>query len=120
MVGPIGAVIANRGHGIGSAAIAAFTAVVFGLYPHVDVIVSVSQKDNRASCRALEKAGFALLSERELNTGDPSDAGITLSTVLSARGDPYARRQVGRLRAVCRGHRPGEADRYQARHEQST
>lgn len=54
----------HRGHGI-------------GLYPDVDVIVSVSQKDNRASCRALEKAGFALLSERELNTGDPSDAGIS-------------------------------------------
>lgn len=67
----------HRGHGIGSAAIAMFTALVFGLYPDVDVIVSVPQKDNRASCRALEKAGFALLSERELDTGDPSDAGIS-------------------------------------------
>lgn len=67
----------NRGRGIGSAAIAAFTAVVFGFYPDVDVIVSVPQKDNRASCRALEKAGFTLLSEPELNTGDPSDAGVS-------------------------------------------
>jgi RimJ/RimL family protein N-acetyltransferase len=66
----------QRGRGIGSAAIAAFTAVVFGLYPEVDWIVSVPQRDNRASCRALEKAGFTLLEERELNSGHPSDAGI--------------------------------------------
>jgi len=64
-----------RGRGLGSAAIAAFTATVFGLYPEVDSIVSVPQQANRASCRALEKAGFSLLDERELNTGDPSDAG---------------------------------------------
>ncbi len=67
----------HRGHGFGSAAIAAFTAIVFGLYPEVDVIVSVPQKDNRASCRALEKAGFALCYERELDSGDPSDAGVS-------------------------------------------
>jgi RimJ/RimL family protein N-acetyltransferase len=66
-----------RGRGLGSAAIAAFTAIVFGLYPEVDSIVSVPQQGNRASCRALEKAGFSLLEERELNTGDPSDAGVS-------------------------------------------
>jgi len=73
----------HRGRGIGSAAIAAFTAMVFGLYPDVDVIVSVPQKDNRASCRALEKAGFGLLCERELNTGDPSDAGVSAVYLLA-------------------------------------
>ncbi len=66
-----------RGRGIGSAAIAAFTSTVFGLYPEIDSIVSVPQQGNRASCRALEKAGFSLLEERELNTGHPSDAGIS-------------------------------------------
>jgi aminoglycoside 6'-N-acetyltransferase len=34
----------NRGRGIGSVAIAAFTALVFGMYPDVEVIVSVPQK----------------------------------------------------------------------------
>jgi RimJ/RimL family protein N-acetyltransferase len=67
----------QRGRGIGSAAIAAFTAVVFGLYPEVGSIVSVPQRDNRAPCRALEKAGFTLLEERELDSGHPSDAGIS-------------------------------------------
>lgn len=67
----------QRGRGIGSAAIAAFTAIVFGLYPEINSIVSVPQQGNRASCRALEKAGFSLLEERELHTGDPSDAGIS-------------------------------------------
>jgi aminoglycoside 6'-N-acetyltransferase len=67
----------QRGRGIGSAAIAAFMPIVFGLYPEVDSIVSVPQQGNRASCRALEKAGFRLLDERELNTGDPSDTGIS-------------------------------------------
>jgi hypothetical protein len=67
----------QRGRGIGSAAIAAFTTIVFGMYPEVNSIVSAPQQGNRASCRALEKAGFTLLQERELNTGDPSDAGIS-------------------------------------------
>lgn len=75
----------HRGQGIGSAAIAAFTDLVLGLYPDVDVIVSVPQKDNRASCRALEKAGFALLCERELNTGDPSDADVSAIYRLARR-----------------------------------
>jgi Acetyltransferase (GNAT) domain len=63
----------QRGRGIGSVAIAAFTTIVFGLYPEVNSTVSVPQQGNRASCRALEKAGCTLLQERELNTGDPSE-----------------------------------------------
>lgn len=84
----------QRGRGIGSAAIATFTAVVFGLYPEVDSIVSVPQRDNRASCRALEKAGFTLLYEGELNTGDPSDAGISAVYGL-ARELPGVNRACG-------------------------
>lgn len=65
------------GQGVGSAAIAAFTTVVFDLYLDIAVIVSAPQKDNRASCRALEKTGFSLLHERALDSDDPSDAGIS-------------------------------------------
>jgi len=79
----------QRGRGIGSAAIAAFTPIVFSLYPQVDSIVSVPQQGNRASCRALEKAGFSLLEERELNTGDPSDAGVSAVYGL-ARKPPHS------------------------------
>lgn len=76
----------RRGRGIGSAAIAAFTAIVFDLYAEVDSIVSVPQQGNRASCRALEKAGFSLLYERELHSGDPSDAGISAVYALARCG----------------------------------
>jgi hypothetical protein len=41
-------------------------------------------------CRALEKAGFSLLEERELNTGDPSDADISAIYRL-AQTPPYGR-----------------------------
>ncbi|MFC7330886.1 GNAT family N-acetyltransferase [Marinactinospora rubrisoli] len=65
------------GAGIGTAAITAFTAAMFDMYPDVDVIVSAPQRDNRPSCRALEKAGFVLLDERVLDSGDPSDSGVS-------------------------------------------
>lgn len=65
------------GQGLGSVAIAAFTAVVFDLYPDVATIVSVPQKGNQASCRALAKAGFTMLREQELASDDPSDMGIS-------------------------------------------
>jgi aminoglycoside 6'-N-acetyltransferase len=41
----------------------------------IDVIVAAPQADNRASHRALEKAGFPLADERQLDSDDPSDAG---------------------------------------------
>jgi RimJ/RimL family protein N-acetyltransferase len=63
------------GHGIGSATIAAFTPRVFADHPDLDVIVAAPQADNLASRRALEKAGFALVDERKLDSDDPSDAG---------------------------------------------
>ncbi|UNO43758.1 GNAT family N-acetyltransferase [Streptomyces sp. MST-110588] len=70
------------GQGIGTAAISAFTSVVFGLFPEVITLASVPQKENRASCRALEKAGFTLLGERDVVSDDPSDSGISSIYVL--------------------------------------
>jgi RimJ/RimL family protein N-acetyltransferase len=63
------------GRGVGSTAIASFIGSVFALYPDVDTVVAVPQADNHASRRALEKAGFALDSERRLDLDDPSDSG---------------------------------------------
>lgn len=39
------------------------------------MIVTAPQADNYASRRALEKAGFTLLEERQLDSDDPSDDG---------------------------------------------
>lgn len=68
------------GQGIGSSVIQLFAESVFDRYPEAEiaVVVAVPQRDNRASCRALEKAGFTALREAELDTGDPSDAGISV------------------------------------------
>ena len=74
---------AHCGHGVGSAAIAGFAPRVFALYPEVNVIVAVPQAANGASRRALEKAGFSLLDERQLDSDDPSDAG---PSAIYARG----------------------------------
>jgi RimJ/RimL family protein N-acetyltransferase len=66
---------AHCGHGIGSATITGFAPQVFARYPDVAVLVAVPQAANYASRRALEKAGFSLLDERQLDSVDPSDAG---------------------------------------------
>ncbi|RCV52964.1 GNAT family N-acetyltransferase [Marinitenerispora sediminis] len=76
------------GAGIGSAAITAFTATMFGLYPEVDAIVSVPQRDNRPSCRVLEKAGFTLLEERLVDSDDPSDSGVSAIYALRRTAPP--------------------------------
>ena len=65
------------GRGIGTAAITAFTELVLARYPDADAVVAVPQRDNRSSCRALEKAGYELLDERVLDSDDPSDAGVS-------------------------------------------
>lgn len=70
------------GRGVGSAVIAEFATLVFDLYADVEVIVAVPQAANRASCRALERAGFELVEERDLGSDDPSDAGISAVYVL--------------------------------------
>lgn len=56
------------GCGIGSEAIRQMSDLAFALYPETDVILSVPQKENRASCRALEKAGYKLIEERQMKS----------------------------------------------------
>jgi aminoglycoside 6'-N-acetyltransferase len=63
------------GRGIGSVAIAQFTASVFAAYPEVDCIVVTPQAANRRSCRVLEKSGYELRWTGLLDSDDPSDAG---------------------------------------------
>jgi aminoglycoside 6'-N-acetyltransferase len=82
LIGPA----AHRGRGVGSAAIRAFCADVLAAHPGIRGIVAVPQAANRASCRALEKAGFQHVENRELKTGDPSDAGISAIYLLPAPG----------------------------------
>ena len=65
----------DRGRGLGSAAIAAFTDEVLVAYPDVEVVVAAPQQANVASWRALEKAGFIRVWEGILDSDDPSDAG---------------------------------------------
>jgi len=78
------------GRGVGSAAIASFTARVFAWYPDIEVIVAAPQADNYPSRRALEKAGFTLLEECQLDSDDLSDAGpsaiYTLARSLGGTG----------------------------------
>lgn len=78
LIGPVG----HRGRGVGSAAIAAFAPLVLADHPDATGIVAVPLAANRASCRALEKAGFRHLGDRELETDDPSDAGINAIYLL--------------------------------------
>jgi aminoglycoside 6'-N-acetyltransferase len=72
----------RRGQGLGSAAIHAFAPLVFDLYPRCTGIVAVPLAANRASCRALEKAGFHHLCDRDLPTAGPGDAGINALYLL--------------------------------------
>jgi RimJ/RimL family protein N-acetyltransferase len=66
---------AQCGQGFGPAAINCLVPHVFDLYPEIAAIAAVPQTANYASRRALEKAGFSLVSERKLDSDDPSDAG---------------------------------------------
>jgi aminoglycoside 6'-N-acetyltransferase len=63
------------GQGTGSQAIELFTEVLFVDYPEVDQIVVTPQGANRASCRALERAGYELKWIGLLDSDDPADAG---------------------------------------------
>lgn len=64
----------RRGQGIAPAAIRAFADELLALHPDTALVVSVPQKANRASCRALEKAGFTFSHDADLDTDDPSDS----------------------------------------------
>jgi RimJ/RimL family protein N-acetyltransferase len=78
---------AQCGRGLGTAAIARLAPRVFGLYPEIAAIVAVPQAANYASRRALEKAGFSLVGERNLDSDDPSDSGPSAIYAL-ARPQP--------------------------------
>jgi aminoglycoside 6'-N-acetyltransferase len=62
------------GRGIGTAVIAAFTAMVFAWRPVTSIVVTVQQA-NIGSWRILEKAGFSRIWSGELDSPDPSDHG---------------------------------------------
>lgn len=62
------------GKGVGTHAIKMMTKMALTLHSDIDVVVAVPQKDNLASRRALEKAGFALVREAKLESDCPSDA----------------------------------------------
>ena len=63
------------GRGIGSAAVAAFTSMVFAEYEDVDSVVVTPQAANIPSCRVLEKAGYERRWVGMLDSEHPSDAG---------------------------------------------
>jgi aminoglycoside 6'-N-acetyltransferase len=63
-----------RGHGLGAAMIARFVEQTWDAHPEAaDVIVPVSVA-NRASWRALERAGFERIAEGELEPDNPRDS----------------------------------------------
>jgi RimJ/RimL family protein N-acetyltransferase len=73
---------AQIGRGIGSAAIEAFSALLFRDDPEITSIVVTPQLANRASCRALEKAGYRLVWTGMLDSEDPADVGTAAMYVL--------------------------------------
>jgi aminoglycoside 6'-N-acetyltransferase len=74
------------GRGIGTRAIEAFSAAVFRDDPATTSIVVTPQLANRASCRALEKAGYRLVWTGMLDSDDPADAGTAAMYVLDRPG----------------------------------
>lgn len=70
------------GRGLGTAAIAAFVAMVFEWRCVQSIVVTVQQA-NRASWRVLERAGFTRVWAGELDSPDPSDEGPEYVYVIS-------------------------------------
>ncbi len=66
---------ALTGRGLGTQAVATFTAASLAHYPDVDAVIAAPQQANVASWRALEKAGFVRLWAGTLDSDDPGDAG---------------------------------------------
>jgi aminoglycoside 6'-N-acetyltransferase len=64
-----------RQRGIGTRAIAAFTSQLFLEMPDVEAVVVSVLQQNRASWRALERAGYERVWAGLLTSDDPSDAG---------------------------------------------
>jgi RimJ/RimL family protein N-acetyltransferase len=62
------------GRGVGTEMIRSFTEQLLREYLDVETIVAAPQYANRASCRALEKAGYSLAWIGRLDSDDPADA----------------------------------------------
>ncbi len=71
-----------RGRGVGTAMIETFGAALFDELPDVPTIVVAVQQANRASWRALERAGYRRVWAGRLDTADPSDRGPAYVLVL--------------------------------------
>lgn len=74
------------GRGVGRRMIADFTALTWSRYPDAWRIVVAVQHGNTPSRRALEAAGFQLVWGGTLETGDPSDLGVSDVYVLIRPG----------------------------------
>src|SRR5918997_3049805 len=62
-----------RGRGLGATLIAAFVDQSWPLYPHADDVIVPVSAGNRASWRALERAGFRRVAEGDLRPDNPRD-----------------------------------------------
>jgi aminoglycoside 6'-N-acetyltransferase len=70
------------GQGIGPTVIRSFVADTWTTYSDVSAIVVNVNEGNRPSWRALEKCGFRRVWTGELDSDDPSDAGVNFVYVL--------------------------------------
>lgn len=76
-----------RGRGLGSRVIARFTDRFLAEVAAIEAVVAAVQQENRASWRALEKAGYRRLWAGRLASTDPSDAGPAY-LLIRERHDP--------------------------------
>lgn len=74
------------GQGLGAHLIRHFTSDTWGRYPEIAGLLVSVQAENRRSWRALEKAGFRRQWSGELESDDPSDAGLSYVYVLDRPG----------------------------------
>jgi aminoglycoside 6'-N-acetyltransferase len=70
------------GRGLGPAMIRFFVTDTWVRYPDVGAIVANVNQANRRSWRALEKCGFRHVWTGELDSDDPSDAGVNFVYIL--------------------------------------
>lgn len=67
----------HLGRGLGTQSIEQFTDRLFADWSDIEEVVVTPQAANRPSCRALEKAGYALRWTGRLDSDDPADSGVT-------------------------------------------
>jgi aminoglycoside 6'-N-acetyltransferase len=77
----------RTGQGLGPSLIAAFVDDTWPRYPGVSAVVVGVLEENRRSWRALEKAGFLRIRTGQLDSHDPSDAGISAVYVRTRPDD---------------------------------